>query len=115
MDPVEEEEALADSFVTVAQMPSLGEVTLLHQSGKVRPKDMLDTVRMALDAGGLIHRMMLKSVTAGVEPIALGDDDDGSGTGRGGDGRGGEHGDGDHGDDFEDGDDDDAVDGSDAD
>lgn len=67
VDPVaeEEEDPGTTAYVTVAQMPSLGEVTLLHQTGKMRPAELLDTMRMALDATALVHKMMVRSVTAG--------------------------------------------------
>ena len=69
VDPLKEEEDLCTSSLTVAQMPSLEEVTLLQQSGRVLPKDMLNTTRLGLDATAVIHRMMTKRVTDGVEPV----------------------------------------------
>ena len=70
VDPIaeEEEDPTTTACVTVAQMPSLGEVTLLHQTGKMRPAELLDTMRMALDATALVHKMMVRSVTDGATP-----------------------------------------------
>merc|ERR1712107_938389 len=71
LDPTDEEEAACDTHVTVAQMPSLGEVTLLQQNGKMTPQELIDNVRMALDATGLISRMAVNSAVSGVRPLDI--------------------------------------------
>lgn len=64
VDPTAAEERMAEGGLVVALMPSLNEVTQLHQYGELSQQDIADSIELCLDGCNRVHSLMKRALLA---------------------------------------------------
>ena len=66
VDPTAAEERIADGGIVLALMPSLNEVTQLHQWGELSQQDISDSMDLCLDGCNRVHSLMKKALVSDI-------------------------------------------------